>query len=161
MPVPTATRRSVSEGPVKADRHIVIHGLGSSTSEATLQGATTTKNSNAEQEAFLCNPDHPYSRMQGRAEMVDESFATGEWQGDENPPTGHDNRHGCMPHRLGSSHQWSQAERQLDSRGETGTDQHPGTASNPPHSQSHVEREVPHPCSFQSRQHEGSVPHQP
>ena len=106
--------------------------------------------------------------MQGRAEMVDEPFATGEWQGDENPPTGHDNRHGCMPHRLGcmpyrlgSSHQWSQAERPLDSRGEAGTDQHPGAASNPPHSQSHVEREVPHPCSFQSRQHEGSVPHQP
>ena len=55
VPVPTATRRSVSEGPVKADRHVVNHGLGSTPSEATLQGATTTKNSNAEQEALLCN----------------------------------------------------------------------------------------------------------
>ena len=107
VPVPTATRPSVSEGPVEADRDAVIHGLGSTASKAILQGATMAKNSSAEQEAFLCNPDNPYSTMQGRADMVDMSFATSEWQGDENPPTGHDNRHGCMPHMLGGSHQWS------------------------------------------------------
>ena len=160
VPDPPATRQSVSEGPVEADRDVVIHGLGSTASKTILQGATTAKNSSAEQEAILCNPDNPYSTMQGRAEMVDMSFATSEWQGDENPPTGHDNRHGCMPHRLGGSHQWSRAKRPLDNRGEAGTNQRPGAASNPPHSQSHVEGEVPHPCSFQSRQHDGSVPYQ-
>ena len=129
-----ATRESVSAGSVEADRHVVVHRLSSAPSEALSKRVTEVENSGTEQETIVRDPDHTYSRVQRGAEVVDKPPTGSERKGNESTSTRY-NRQRCVSHRLGGNHQWSDAEGPLDCRGEERTDQHPRTASSPPHSQ--------------------------
>ena len=155
-----ATRESVSAGSVETDRHVVVHRLGSAPSEALSKRVTEVENSGTEQETIVRDPDHTYSRVQRGAEVVDKPPTGSEWKGNESTSTRYDNRQRCVSHRLGGNHQWSDAEGPLDCRGEERTDQHPRTASSPPHSQIPAEGKIQHPRSLQSGQHDSSLPHQ-